>query len=441
MAKRLILSVLLAGVAIATALAVWVLRDDGGGSTRAEAGTVEMGIDPEVTGNTASTLGTLEYCVRVDIPSPAFDNVSDYDIDVYVRGDTQAPEAYDAYVTYDASKVHIAAPGTNTLVKLPGASTIGDPVPDADGEFVAAVAYLSGGPGTAGDGTLLRLGLDIGASGLVTFDFEAHADSTTYFSLSGEEPIRHPIARMTALLAINEDCPPGERPQPSPTPEEEDAVPFTPYPDKPVQAAGRYRWANISIERPEGGDIYVGRGRDNPSVFRDDPSVYTHSDEGWGTSLPVIKLSRFEDDGGGQIWIDASTGEVVVDSVSSDRSAFDAILATLRFEGADAPTDVWPYSDSAERGPRRELQMDEHTTVVYFEPDPAAGMVFTPWWGDLDGGGTTWWLQLSSARWTRCIDTAGKVILDEGRQSLDRLDPADAEAFDRFISSIEFKTE
>ncbi len=66
----------------------------------AAVGTIEMGIDPETTGNTATTLGTLERCVRVDVPSPAFDGVSDYNIDVYVKGDTQAATAYDAVLVY-----------------------------------------------------------------------------------------------------------------------------------------------------------------------------------------------------------------------------------------------------------------------------------------------------------------------------------------------------
>jgi hypothetical protein len=223
MSKRLILGVLLAIVAVSVLVAVWVLRSDDG-STRAQGEAIEMGIDPEVTGNTASTLGTLEYCVRVDIESPAFDDVSDYNIDVYVQGDTQAPVGYDAWVTYDASKVHIAAPSTDTLIKMPGAGYFGDAVPDTDGKFIASAAYLSGGPGTAGDGVLVRLGLDIGASGLVTFDF----DGPRYFSLSGDEPIEHPVTSWTALLAINEDCPPGGRPAPSPTPEERHEATPTP---------------------------------------------------------------------------------------------------------------------------------------------------------------------------------------------------------------------
>jgi len=111
--------------------------------TTAAGPLIEMGIDPETTGNTASTLGTLEPCVRVDIPSPAFDGVSDHNIDVYVKGDIDAPVAYDAWVTYDPDLVHITAPGTDTLVKMPDAiEPTTDTVPDSDGTFASGAVYL-----------------------------------------------------------------------------------------------------------------------------------------------------------------------------------------------------------------------------------------------------------------------------------------------------------
>jgi hypothetical protein len=245
MSKRLFLGVLLAIVAVVVLAAVWALRDDSGSSTRAEGGAVEMGIDPEVTGNTATSLGTLEYCVRVDIESPAFDNVSDYVVDVYVKGDTQAPAGYDAWVTYDAGKVHIVAPTTDALLKLPGASTFTDAVPDSDGKFVASVGYLSGGPGTAGDGTLVRLGLDIGASGLVSFDFDSPGPAAAYYSPGEDQPVPHPVTRMAALLAINVDCPPGGRPEPSPTPDRAEATPT------PVSAAELDRLRQEEAAKPK----------------------------------------------------------------------------------------------------------------------------------------------------------------------------------------------
>jgi hypothetical protein len=164
-----------------------------------------MGIDPETTGNTAGTLGTLERCVRVDVPSPAFDGVSDYNIDVYVKGDTQAPVAYDAWVTYDNTKVHIAAPGTDVLIKMPGATSMaetGTP-PDTDGTFTAGVIYFDPAESRIpGDGVLVRLGLDIGGSGLVTFALNPPPLSAYASSLG-----IHTVTLVPAQLAINQDCP------------------------------------------------------------------------------------------------------------------------------------------------------------------------------------------------------------------------------------------
>ena len=76
-------------------IAVLVAHLLGGQSAFAQ-GTVNFDVDPDPTGNTASNLGTVEDCVRVDIASPAFDGVSDYNIDIVVMGDTLAPIAYDA---------------------------------------------------------------------------------------------------------------------------------------------------------------------------------------------------------------------------------------------------------------------------------------------------------------------------------------------------------
>ncbi len=172
-------------------------------TTAAAAPAIEMGIDPETTGNTASTLGTLESCVRVDVPSPAFDGVSDHNIDVYVKGDIDAPVAYDASVTYDQTIVHVAAPGTDDLIKMPDATTLtSETVPDSDGAFTAGVIYFAGGPGIAGDGVLLRLGLDIGGSGVVTFTLSPPPLSA-YASVAGV----HTVELASAQLAINQDCP------------------------------------------------------------------------------------------------------------------------------------------------------------------------------------------------------------------------------------------
>ena len=198
-----IASALAAGLAVALALVgFWTV---GGEESVHAQGLVNFDIDPDTTGNTASSLGTVEDCVEIVVGSPAFDDTSDYNIDIVVTGDTQAPLAYDAALVYDSSKVHIAAPGTDDDIKMPGAFPLSEGLPGTDGAHSFGAVYLSGGPGTAGDGTIVRVGLDIGASGLITFSlnddpFTAYASDVTF-------PGNHPITVDSALLAINTSCP------------------------------------------------------------------------------------------------------------------------------------------------------------------------------------------------------------------------------------------
>jgi hypothetical protein len=180
-------------------------------SARAQ-GAVSFDIDPEITGNGADTLGTVENCYEVTCPSDectwdgssSFDDVSDYVIDVVVSGDTQAPSEYRAWLNYDEAKVHVADPGVETRIKMPGALNFSETPPDSDGGFDAGALYIMGGPGTAGNGTITRVGLDIGASGVVTFSFNA-SPLTAYVS-AASGPDGHPLVLCTGMLAINQGC-------------------------------------------------------------------------------------------------------------------------------------------------------------------------------------------------------------------------------------------
>jgi len=192
-----------------------------GGQGASAQDTVNFDVDPETSGNSASTLGTVEDCVEIVVASPSFDDVSDYIIDIVVTGDTQAPVAYDASLNYcddptvagDPTKcdagdpvtiVHIADPGTDTLIKVPGADMdFSDLRPDSDGMFTIGPMYAVAPPaGIAGNGTITRVGLDIGGSGLVTFTLNAWP-LTAYASGAGE----HAITVDGGQLAINASCP------------------------------------------------------------------------------------------------------------------------------------------------------------------------------------------------------------------------------------------
>jgi len=176
------------------------------------AGPITMGIDPETTCNSATTLGAVESCVRVDVPNPAFDGVSDYTIDVYVAGDVDIPTSYDAWVTYDTDKVHVVQGSpTQPLIKMPGAYDLATYDCD-EGTCFGSIYLMPPYDGIPGDGTLVRVGLDIGATGLVTLGlFQVLGVVPAYRSCQdppacGDRPL-HAVTAASAMLAINQDCP------------------------------------------------------------------------------------------------------------------------------------------------------------------------------------------------------------------------------------------
>lgn len=211
---------LAAGVAVVVTLAVllslrFVGSDEG---ASAQGDTVDFDIDPDISGNTASSIGAggVEDCVRVDVAPENFgDGVADVTIDVVVQGDTLPPLAYDAYVIYEPTKVNPVA--WNHRIKLPGALPMTTKVPP---RLNAGALYMAGGPGTAGDGTVVRVDLDVVSAGVAAFSLH-EPPGTAYVSEVGS----HPITTGAAQLAINEDCPRAPPAEPSPTPVEPEPTP------------------------------------------------------------------------------------------------------------------------------------------------------------------------------------------------------------------------
>jgi hypothetical protein len=194
--RRAVVAAIAVALAMATAFAE---RAPGAGAQ----GVVTFDIDPDTTGNSENTLGTIENCVEITVPTPVFDNTSDYNIDIVVFGDTQAPTEYYAELVYDPTKVHIADLGMDDLIKMPGAVALSEPRPGSDGTHAFGAIYLAGGPGTPDDGTLVRVGLDIGGSGIVTFALTlSEPPQTRYTSVAGE----HAVSLGRGHLAINASC-------------------------------------------------------------------------------------------------------------------------------------------------------------------------------------------------------------------------------------------
>jgi hypothetical protein len=162
---------------------------------------VLMAIDPDSAGNDATTLARTEACVRIDVDPADFDDgVADHSIDVFVKGDTQAPTTYDAWFYYKKPGA-VDPVSWNDTIKLPLADAFTNDIEPVS-RFNAGAAYLSGGPGTAGDGTIVRVDLDVIGPGLASFEFAFARNA--YWSVAGA----HELTTMSSplALAINTNC-------------------------------------------------------------------------------------------------------------------------------------------------------------------------------------------------------------------------------------------
>jgi len=73
---RLPLIVVLLAAGLLAALSL-LPRGEGQATVALAPEPIQMGIDPETTGNSANTLGALESCARVNVAAPTFDGIDD----------------------------------------------------------------------------------------------------------------------------------------------------------------------------------------------------------------------------------------------------------------------------------------------------------------------------------------------------------------------------
>ena len=175
-------------------------------------GCVAVGAAETACGNSKNVLGEVQGCVRVD-GATAFDKLRDYQIDAVVSGNTTQLFSYDAWVTYDNARVNVldvgGVPKSNPLIKNPGATNFCTDEVSTDarmsisGQANCGASYSAlPGTGWAGDGTILRLSLDIDFTnpGVVTFGFA----KGQYIDSAGD---LHATTTGSGKLAIGVDCP------------------------------------------------------------------------------------------------------------------------------------------------------------------------------------------------------------------------------------------
>ena len=132
-----------------------------------------------------------------------------------------------------------------------------------------------------------------------------------------------------------------------------------------------------------------------------------------------------------ELQIDADTGEIVMDTLSRDyRSEVDAVLGSLRVD--PLRPDVWPYSDGSAPAETSVLG-----TVRYAQPALASGIRV--------GVSYNYCLPSPTCSQESLVVTNGfsymHVRADNGEiMSLDRVQPEDVAAFERYAQSVQVTT-
>lgn len=121
----------------------------------------QIGIDADPTGNTATSLGTIDSCRSVS-------SGTTFAVDLFIRDVTDLAGWAEA-ITYDQSVVSLQAIDVRLFQAADGASNIfnaSDPLPDSDGAYSASAIDLNAPPRQdSGSGVLARLTLLAVAAG------------------------------------------------------------------------------------------------------------------------------------------------------------------------------------------------------------------------------------------------------------------------------------
>jgi hypothetical protein len=212
----------LAASAVAVAALSLIALAGGRGPRPSEANHVSdtssmWAIDADVTGNTATSLGSREGCVAAVADSDVTVDVTIQDVPVVNINDPVDPNdttggmiAFAFTLVYPAPEVSVEAAAAGFLLgSMPGSSVLAageeTQLPDTNGSFGANVLDTGVIPGSteSGEGVLERLTVHVGAAGLYSLTFAgdsvAHVDAQ---NLSRPAPVVY-----SAQIAVGQPCP------------------------------------------------------------------------------------------------------------------------------------------------------------------------------------------------------------------------------------------
>ena len=189
-------------------------------------------IDAHPTGNTATSLGSVEFCRDVQ-PGDRFD------VDIVIENVTNLL-AFDTVLSYDDSVLRVVDADVDFLLSTGPTSDLldmSDEVPDSDGVYEVRALDSSADPEAAesGTGILARLTLEADGAGLTTVSIAIPNISPSLTDVDGDA--LQPADEFgvwqgdvfDAQIAVGELCP--EAPPPTAAPTPSPAAPGTPTAD------------------------------------------------------------------------------------------------------------------------------------------------------------------------------------------------------------------
>jgi hypothetical protein len=182
------------GVLFVAAGAVWV------GAFAGHAAATTIGIDANATGNTATTLGTIDSCRSVNVGD------ADFDVDVYIT-DASGLMGWSVYLTYDPALLSVATFSTSFMEPQTPAS-----VDEGKGLLYLASSLTPGG--ASGSGVLARITFHAISNGSSALHIRT---DWPYGPFLNNDPFSGSVS--DAQIAIGQGCDvPTAIPTPSPTP-------------------------------------------------------------------------------------------------------------------------------------------------------------------------------------------------------------------------------
>lgn len=191
-------SIVIGVLAIASFMGAAALTVAGGEATVA-APPITVGVDADPTGNSATSLRTIDGCKEVA-------EGQSFDIDIYVQ-DVSDLGGFAFRLTYEPSILTVTARDPGFFLG-PGGLELGDLLPDRDGDWYYGYAGSTG----SGSGVLMRVTLEAVGTGISPLLLQG---------VEMSDPIGMPFQAdytVSAFIAVEESC--SEAPVPSPSPRE-----------------------------------------------------------------------------------------------------------------------------------------------------------------------------------------------------------------------------